>query len=495
MSQPEFEVAIVGCGFGGMGAAIQLRRMGVESLVMIDREDDLGGTWHVNRYPGLAVDIASLTYSYSFEPNPYWSHLYARGHELKEYANHVAEKYDLRRHMRFGIAVEKAHFDEKGNFWTLYPEGKDPITARVLILATGFLSQPHTPDIEGIESFKGKVIHTADWDGNYDLEGKRAAVIGTGATAVQLIPTIAPKLQQLDVYQRTPIWVTPKVDTPIPKVVQNVFAKLPVTQKGARLISSGILETIMVAGVLHNEKLPALTRTMERVCKAHMARTIKDKTLREKLTPKYSFGCKRPTFSNTYYPTFNRDNVALVTEGIARIEENAIVSNDGQRREIDTLILATGFDLWEENFPAFEVVGRNQRNLGEWWREQGFKAYQGVAIPGFPNLFSLASPYAYNGLSFFSTIEGQMKHINRCLGEMIGRDAQTFEVTEEANDAFVAQMKERVQKSLFIHGQCGGSNSYYYNQHGEATLLRPTSTVSGLLAQQHFPIEAYRFGA
>lgn len=493
MKQPEFEVAIVGCGFGGMGAAIQLRRMGIESILMMDREEDLGGTWHVNRYPGLAVDIASFTYSYSFEPNPYWSHMYARGAELKEYANHVADKYDLRRHMRFGVSVSKAHFDEEGNFWTLYPEDKDPITARILVLATGFLSQPHKPNIEGIERFKGKVIHTADWDEAYDLTDKRVAVIGTGATAVQLIPTIAPKLKQLDVYQRTPIWVTPKVDAPIPTVVQKIFAKLPVTQKGARLISSGILETIMVAGVLHNEKLPLLTNTMERVCKAHMARVIKDEALREKLTPTYSFGCKRPTFSNTYYPTFNRDNVELVTDSIAHIEENAIVTADGERREIDTLVLATGFDLWEENFPAFEVVGRKQRNLGEWWRAQGFKAYQGVAIPGFPNLFSLASPYAYNGLSFFSTIEGQMKHINRCLGEMIGREAATFEVTEDANDAFVAEMKEKVQKSLFIHGQCGGSNSYYYNQHGEATLLRPTSTISGMLAQQHFPIDAYRF--
>lgn len=493
MKQPKYEVAIVGCGFGGMGAAIQLRRMGVESILMIDREEDLGGTWHVNRYPGLAVDIASLTYSYSFEPNPYWSHLYARGAELKEYADLVADKYDLRRHMRFGTLINKAHFDEVGNFWTLYPDGKDPITARVLILATGFLSQPHKPNIEGIDSFTGKVIHTADWDKSYDLTDKRVAVIGTGATAVQLIPTIAPKLQQLDVYQRTPIWVTPKVDTPIPPVVQKMFAKLPLTQKGARLISSGILETIMVAGVLHNEKLPLLTNMMERVCKAHMARAIKDEVLREKLTPSYSFGCKRPTFSNTYYPTFNRHNVELVTDSIARIEENAIVTVDGKRREIDTLVLATGFDLWEENFPAFEVVGREQRNLGKWWRAQGFKAYQGVAVPGFPNLFSLASPYAYNGLSFFSTIEGQMKHINRCLGEMIGRGAETFEVTEEANEAFVSKMKEKVQKSLFIHGQCGGSNSYYYNQHGEATLLRPTSTLAGMLAQQHFPINAYRF--
>jgi len=283
------------------------------------------------------------------------------------------------------------------------------------------------------------------------------------------------------------------VDTPIPKAVQTLFAKLPITQKGARLVSSGILETIMVASVLNNQALPILTRTMERVCKAHMRRAIKDKTLRKKLTPAYSFGCKRPTFSNTYYPTFKRTNVALVTDTIERIEEDAIVTVAGERRPIDTLILATGFDLWEENFPAITVLGRKGKNLGQWWREQGFKAYQGVAMPGFPNLFSLASPYAYNGLSFFSTIEGQMKHMGRCLTAMRRQQAQTFEVTEEANEAFVAEMKEKLQSSLFVHGQCANANSYYFDQHGEATLLRPTSTLSGLLAQQHFPLSAYRF--
>jgi cation diffusion facilitator CzcD-associated flavoprotein CzcO len=492
-TQPDFQAIIVGCGFGGMGAAIQLRRMGWESILMLDREAELGGTWHVNSYPGLAVDIASFTYSYSFEPNPNWSRLYAPGAELKEYANHVASKYDLRRHMRFNSSIEEADYDEKNRVWTVYPQGQEPVTARILILATGFLSQPNRPNIKGIDDFKGKVIHTAAWDHDYDLTGKRAAVIGTGATGVQLIPAIAPQLVQLDVYQRTPIWVTPKLDGPIPAPLRKLFAALPATQKGARLISSSILETIMVTGVLYNKQLPFLIPMMENVCKRHMARSIKDKTLRKKLTPAYSFGCKRPTFSNTYYPTFTRDNVALVTDSIDHIEADAIVTNDGKRRVIDTLILATGYDLWEKNFPAFTIAGKSGKNLGQWWRNNHFQAYQGISIPDFPNLFCLAGPYAYNGLSFFSTIEGQMKHIARCLTEMQKQQADTFEVTEDANARFLDDMKRRVDRSLFVHGHCGGSNSYYFNQHGEATLLRPTSTPAGFWAQQHFPLSAYRF--
>ena len=203
--KPDHEVIIVGCGFGGMGAAIQLGRLGIKSILMLERADDLGGTWHINHYPGLAVDIPSFTYSYSFEPNPNWSRMYAPGAELKAYTQHVADKYGLRRHMRFNSPVEKAVYDEAGRYWTVYPSGQPPVTARMLVLATGFLSQPHTPDIPGIQNFAGKIMHTAAWDHGYELKGKRAAVIGTGATAVQLLPKIAPLLEQMDVYQRTPI--------------------------------------------------------------------------------------------------------------------------------------------------------------------------------------------------------------------------------------------------------------------------------------------------
>ncbi|HSW15332.1 MAG TPA: NAD(P)/FAD-dependent oxidoreductase [Solimonas sp.] len=491
--RPDYEAIVIGTGFGGMGAAIELKRLGIDSLLLLDRNDDLGGTWHVNTYPGLAVDIPSFTYSYSFEPNSAWSRLYAPGPELKKYAEHVADKYDLRRHMRFNTTVEQAVFDEASQTWTVQVAGGKPLRTRFLLTATGFLSQPKKPDIPGIESFKGKVIHTAAWDHDYELAGKRAAVIGTGATAVQLIPKIAPQLKQLDVYQRTAIWVTPKFDGAIPMALRRLFAMLPATQRSARMVSSSVLEAIMVTGVLYNKYLPQLTRTMEQVCRKHIARQVKDPALREKLTPDYSFGCKRPTFSNTYYPSFNRPNVELVTDGIQRIEPDAIVTAAGRRRPIDTLILATGFSLWEENFPAIRIVGREGKDLGAWWRETHFQSYEGIAIPGFPNLFSLNSPYAYNGLSFFTTIEGQMKHIARLIGEMRRQQAQVFEVSQAANDSFVADMRQRLQNSVFVNGNCATSRSYYFNPHGEATLLRPTSTLSGLHHAGHFPLEDYRF--
>ncbi|HNI71689.1 MAG TPA: NAD(P)/FAD-dependent oxidoreductase, partial [Marmoricola sp.] len=278
------DAVIIGAGFGGMGAAIQLRRLGYDDLVILDREDDLGGTWHVNHYPGLAVDIPSSTYSYSFEPNPYWTRLFAPGTELKKYAEHVADKYDLRRHMRFGMVVKRATWHEEDQHWEVETESGESIRGTYILTATGFLSQPKLPDIPGIDEFRGKVIHTADWDHSYDLNWKRAAVIGTGATAVQLIPTIADQLSELTVYQRTAIWVSPKPDLPVPAPVRSVFAALPLSQRAVRLVGSSILEVMMVAGVLHYKKLPAANNMGANLCRSHLKRQIKDRELRRKLT-------------------------------------------------------------------------------------------------------------------------------------------------------------------------------------------------------------------
>ncbi|MFZ5756891.1 MAG: flavin-containing monooxygenase [Pseudomonadota bacterium] len=491
---PTHEVLIVGAGFGGMGMAIQLQRMGIDNFLILDQADDLGGTWHLNTYPGLAVDIASFTYSYSFEPNPHWSRLYAPGAELKAYAAHVADKYALRRHMRFRSTVDRVIYDEAGSYWTVHIAGQEPVTARVLILATGYLSHPKKPDIPGLDIFAGKVIHTAEWDHGYDLAGKRAAVIGTGATAVQLLPKIAPKLAQLYVHQRTPIWVSPKSNPRIPAAVRKLFARIPLTQRLARFTSSTILELVMVTGALHNRQFPFLTRGMEEICKRHLARQVKDPELRRKLTPAYSFGCKRPTFSNSYYPTFNRTNVELVTDSIERIEPDGIVTRDGRKRSIDTLILATGYKVWEKgNFPAFDVIGSRNTELGDWWDRNHFQAYEGITVPGFPNLFNLPSPYSFTGLSYFFTIEAQMKHIGRCLGEMQRRRAVRFEIRPEANADFLAQMRGKLASSIFVNGNCAPANSYYFNQHGEASLLRPTPTFVALWKAGHYPLEHYSF--
>jgi cation diffusion facilitator CzcD-associated flavoprotein CzcO len=488
-----YQAIIVGTGFGGMGAAIQLKRLGINDFVMLDREDDLGGTWHVNRYPGLAVDIASVTYSYSFEPNPHWAHWYARGPELKKYAEHVADKYDLRRHMRFGAPVEGARWDEEAQEWEVAVAGGEPVRGGYLITATGFLSQPKLPDIEGVDDFAGTVIHTARWDDDADLDGKRVAVIGTGATAVQLIPELAERAAHLTVFQRTPIWVTPKLDFAMPKTVRQLFAQAPVTQKVARAVNSAWLEAMMVTAVLHYRQGRIFNRIAASIARRHLHQQIADPAMREALTPDYSFGCKRPTFSNTYYPSFNRDDVELETTSIQRITPTGITTSDAREVDVDVLVLATGFDMWDANFPAISVIGRDGKDLGKWWRSTRFQAYQGIAVPGFPNFLSLASPYSYSGLSFFTTIEGQMKHIDRLLTEVRRRGATTFEVRDPANEEFLGWVTERLDDSVFSLGSCATARSYYFNQHGEAALLRPSSTINTHKEAASFPVEDYAY--
>ena len=489
------DAVIVGAGFGGMGAAIELRRQGYDDLVILEREDDLGGTWHVNRYPGLAVDIPSSTYSYSFEPNPHWSRLFAPGPELKAYAAHVADKYDLRRHLRLRTVVEGARWDEDTSSWEVALEGGETLRGRFLLTATGFLSQPRLPDIAGIEDFAGTVMHTTRWDDDVALEGRRVGIIGTGATAVQLIPELAKVAGHLTVFQRTPIYVSPKLDGPVPGVVRGAFAKVPLTQRVARLAGTSILEVLMVAGVLHFRDLPWANALGKRVCEAHLRRQVKDPELRAKLTPDYDFGCKRPTFSNTYYPTFLEPHVDLETTSIDHVEGGGIVTADGDRVDLDVLVLATGFDLWETNFPAIRVIGREGRDLGRWWRENRFCAYEGISIPKFPNFFSLNSPYSYSGLSYFTTIETQMAHLGRLLGAMRERSADVVEVTEEANDRFLDRMTGLLGNSVFNAGSCATARSYYFNQHGEAVLLRPTSTLSAAREATRFPLDDYAFSA
>ncbi|HUQ00686.1 MAG TPA: NAD(P)/FAD-dependent oxidoreductase [Aeromicrobium sp.] len=490
MSKP-YDAVIVGAGFGGIGAAIQLKRLGYHDLLILERESDLGGTWHVNRYPGLAVDIPSSTYSYSFEPNPYWSRLFAPGAELKQYAEHVADKYDVRRYMRFDHVVSGAVWDEDAAHWNVSLEDGSTVSGRFLLTATGFLSQPKMPDIEGIDSFAGTVIHTTDWPDDADVAGKRVAVIGTGATAVQLIPELAKVTSDLTVYQRTPIWVSPKPDYGIPKPVQRAFATAPLAQRAVRTIGSGILEAMMVGGVVHYRQMSVFNRLAERYCRAHLFRQVRDPELRRKLTPDYSFGCKRPTFSNDYFPTFTKPHVHLETESIEGIDAEGIVTADGQRRDIDVLVLATGFNLWDVNFPAIEIIGREGRSLGKFWREKRFQAYEGVTVPGFPNFISLNSPYSYSGLSYFTTIECQMKHMDRLLGQLRKREAATFEIDPLANARFLAEMTDKVGDTVFALGQCATANSYYFNQHGEATLLRPSSTIAAHRRAVSFPVDDY----
>ncbi|WP_280435959.1 flavin-containing monooxygenase [Nocardia carnea] len=492
---PRYDAVVIGAGFGGMGAGIQLDRLGLGNFVILERESDLGGTWFVNHYPGLAVDIASVTYSYSFEPNPFWSRLFAPGAELKKYADHVADKYRLRNRMRFDTTVESARWDAAEQYWVVTVAGGETLTARYLLTATGFLSQPHTPPFPGIDTFAGKIIHTTAWDDSYDLTDRRVAIIGTGATSVQLVPEVAARARELTVFQRTPIWVVPKIDTAIPAAVQRLFARMPATQKAARLVNTTMLEALMVVGVLHYKQARPLNKAAALLAKAHLRAQVRDERLREQLTPHYDFGCKRPTFSNHYFATFNKPHVRLETNPIEHLEADGIVTAGGARTTIDTLILATGFNLWDVNFPAFEIIGRDGVDLGKFWRENRFQAYEGITVPKFPNFLSLNSPYSYSGLSYFTTIEAQMKHMGRLFGELRRRGETTFEVTERANAEFLERVTGKLDSSVFYGGDCATARSYYFNQHGEAALLRPTSTVNAHREAVRFPLDDYAYGA
>ncbi len=491
MSTKQFDVVIVGAGFGGIGAAIQLHRLGYDDIVILEREDELGGTWHVNRYPGLTVDCPSTTYSYWFEPNPYWSRLYAPGPELKRYAEHVVDKYDVRPNIRFNTNVEGARWDDDAQVWRVALTGGETLSAQFLIAATGFLSQPRSPDIPGIDTFAGRIIHTAAWDDSYSLEGRRVGIIGTGSTGVQVIPELAKEVSELTVYQRTPIWVVPKIDFGFSPAVQRLFDRMPFTQRIVRWFTDITVDAVMVLAMWKYRYFKGLNIGASALATILRFLSIRDKELRRKLTPDYDFGCKRPTMSNTYYRTFTKPHVHLVNSGIERIEPDGVVARDGTKRFIDTLVLATGFDVWDVNLPAIEVIGRDGRDLGKWWRKNRFQAYEGVSVPYFPNFLTLASPYAWVGLSWFNTVEYQMRHINRLLGEVQRRGGRTFEVTEQANARFLDQMTELLDDSVFHLGNCVTSRSYWFNQAGEAPLFRPTSVNNAVKEQLRFPLSDY----
>ncbi|QIS21414.1 flavin-containing monooxygenase [Nocardia terpenica] len=487
------EVVIVGAGFGGLGAAIECTRLGIEDFVILERDTGVGGTWHANTYPGVAVDIASPTYSYSFAPNPDWSRLYAPGAELKRYADHIADTYGLRERIRFGTTVTEARWDEVGQFWTLTLGEGPALTARIVVVATGILSQPKDPQIPGLDDFAGTVIHTSRWPRSTDLSGKRVAFIGTGATAVQAIPEVAKIAAQVGVYQRTPIWVTPKPDLPIAPVVRRLFRAAPATQRALRYTNAVAIEYVG-AGLFYFRRAPWIVGSLETACKAHLRLQVRDRAVRAALTPDYNFFCKRPTFSNTYFPAFNRDNVELVTTAIDHIHTRGIVTDDARDREFDAIVLATGFILQDEgNVPAFPIYGRGGVEQGAHWRAEGYESYEGITVTGYPNMFGMNNPFSFTGLSFFYQAESQMGHIGRVITEMRRRQAVVFEVKPHAQRRFVDRMDRNARGTVWAAGNCATANSYYFNAAGQTRLGYLDPTLVAQWRNKRFPLSDYRF--
>ena len=486
---PDHEVVIVGAGFSGIGSAILLDRAGVSDYLMVEEGDGVGGAWHWNTYPGIAVDIPSFSYQFSFEARADWSRVYAPGAELKNYAEHCVDKYDVRRRTRFGTRVTAATFDEDTDTWRVETAGGEDITARFVINAAGPLSQPKYPDIDGLGDYQGITMHTSRWDHDVDLRGKRVGIVGTGASAVQVIPAIAPEVEKLTVFQRTPIWCLPKPDRPLGGPERWVLENVPGARWGARMLSQVFVELNFPLAAHFYGVVPLADRG-EKICRAFLEKEVHDPVLRDKLTPRYGLGCKRPSFHNEYLATFNRSNVELETAPIERVVADGIHTTAAEH-ELDVLILATGFRILE---PIFPIYGADGVELDAWWDENRMQAYEGVSVPGFPNFFHIIGPYGFNGSSFFLLIETQMRHINRCLTQARRTGATRVEVTAEANDRYWKQMLGRRHNQIFFRGTCATANSYYFDRHGDVP-FRASPSLEALWRSARFPLEDYRFEA
>ena len=488
----DHEVVVVGAGFSGIGAAIKLDRAGFSDFVVLEEADGVGGAWHWNTYPGIAVNIPSFSYQFSFEKRSDWSRVYAPGDELKAYAEHCVDKYGVRNRIRLNTKVLGARFDEASNAWHLETAGGEHLTARFVVSATGVFSQPKPPEIAGIDTFSGPTMHTARWDHSVQLGGKRVAIIGTGASAIQVISAIAPEVERLTVFQRTPIWCLPKPDAPLSRRQRELLRRVPGAKLATRWASQAFVEVTFVLAAHFAGTFPGLRARGEGAARK-LLREVQDPGVRDKLTPRYSLGCKRPSFSNEYIATFNRDNVLLETATIETITPNGVRTVEGVEHPIDVLVLATGFKVLEAgNMPPFEMRGVGGVNLEQWWDENRLQAYEGVSVPGFPNWFSILGPYAFNGQSYFGLIETQMRHIVRCLQRARRDGATRVEITPEANRRYFESVLARRDNQIFFQGSCANANSYYFDKHGDAP-FRPSLSLEAAWRSARFDLGDYAF--
>lgn len=488
----DYDTVIIGSGICGIGAGIRMIKENLGDFVILEKADDVGGTWRDNTYPGLAVDIPSLSYSFSFEQNPNWSSLYAPGKEMKAYVDHCAQKYGIRPHMRYNEEVSESKYDEVHNVWITRTETGNTYVSRYLVSATGFLTLPKLPVIDGIEKFEGKVMHTGRWDHSYDLNGKRVGFIGTGATGIQAVPEIVDKVKSLDVYQRTAIWLLPKTEINFKPGLQRAFAKIPGLQRLGRLLTILFTDVVMINLLIFNKYFSRVGKKLEKICVDHIRNQVDDPETQEALIPKYDFGCKRPSFTSKFYPVFNRDNVDLVTTPISHITENAMVTADGTIREIDTLICATGFEVFQKgSVPTFSVKGKGGVDISDFWEENRYQAFEGSTVPGYPNFFLMFGPYSVCTASWFGMVDTQSKHLVRCIKAAKKRGANYIEIKQSANDRNFEKVQGRTHLTIFKAGDCSASNSYYFDRHGDSPTIRPTMGFIHWLTSRLFRMSNY----
>jgi cation diffusion facilitator CzcD-associated flavoprotein CzcO len=464
---PSVDVAIVGTGFSGLAMAIQLKKAGKASFVVLEKASAVGGTWRENRYPGCACDVPSHLYSYSFEPNPRWSRMFAPQEEILAYLEHCAEKYGIVPHIRFQAEVIEAEFDEQRSFWRVRLRSGEPLTARHLVLGIGALHRPSIPRIDGAERFLGEAFHSAQWDPRAKLAGKRVGIVGTGASAIQLVPRLAPQVEQLHVFQRTPPWVMPKPDRPMAALEQRLFEAVPTIQ---RLYRYAIYWTMEARG-LGFTVTPKAMHLVGMLGRRYIRQQLRDPRLRAAVTPTHTPGCKRILLANDYYPALERPNVELVTQPIAKLTERAIVTRDGVARPIDMLVYGTGFRV-TELLTHLKIRGRGGVDINDAWRDR-IEAYLGTTVSGFPNLILLMGPntgLGHNSMVFM--IEAQVRYALACMRMMAEHGVPAADVRPATQRAFNARLLPRLRRSVWA----SGCQSWYLDEKGNNATVWPGFT-------------------
>jgi cation diffusion facilitator CzcD-associated flavoprotein CzcO len=473
-------IAIIGSGFGGLGVAIELKRAGYTDIVLLEKGEEVGGVWRENTYPGAACDIPSPYYSFSYEPNPRWPRRYSSQPVILDYLRTVADSYDVRRHIRFGTEVTAADFDASARKWTVHTSTADRIEVDVLISAVGQLSRPSWPKIDGRESFDGPAFHSAQWDHDVDLAGKRVAVIGTGASAIQFVPEIQPAVAKLSLFQRTPPYVVPRPDTEFSALHQKVFTRAPLTELAERAGWWGVTETMGVA-FLYSK---ALSKVVEGVARAHLKHQVKDPALRAKLWPDYPVGCKRILFASNYFPALQQPNVDVVTDRIQRVEPTGVRTDDGVLHEADVIIYGTGFTATDFLAPL-KIRGLGGQDLREQW-STGARAYLGISVPSFPNLFLMYGPNTNTGsgsIVFFQ--ECQARYIRQAV-DHLHRTGQPIAVRPEVEAEFDRQTQARLVNGVW--SQC---SNWYRDASGRVSTNWPGTQTEYRRRTAHFDAADY----
>ncbi|OKH95953.1 flavin-containing monooxygenase [Streptomyces uncialis] len=476
-------VAVIGSGFGGLGAAVRLRKEGVTDFVVLERADSVGGTWRDNSYPGCACDVPSHLYSFSFAPNPDWPRAFSGQEHIRAYLEHVTDVFGLRPHLRFGAEVHRTRWDGERLRWEV-ETSCGTLTADVVVSATGPLSDPKIPAVPGIKDFPGEIFHSARWNHDYDLRGKRVAVVGTGASAIQIVPAVQPDVARLTLFQRTPPWVLPRADRAISGAERRLHRRLPFTTRLRRGALWGIRELQVQAFTKH----PGQLGLIERFARRNMAKSVKDPALRAKLTPDYRIGCKRILLSNTYYPALVCPNVEVVASGLSEVRGSTLVAADGTTAEADAIVFGTGFHVTDLPI-ANRVVGADGRTLAESWKD-GMRSLRGATASGFPNWMTIIGPNTGLGnSSMILMIESQLNYLAdylRKLDALGGRVA--LDPRADAVDAWNTKVQERMKRTVW---NTGGCDSWYLDANGRNTTVWPGTTSEFRAATRRVDLGEY----